>query len=68
MRKVRDGEKKTGGKNGEKMKRQMKIVATMLLPAVNRHEGRPLECRTLVPIPPTDGHFQENIISTMTGI
>ena len=47
MRKGRDGEKKTGGKNGEKKKRQMKIVATTSLPAVDRpNADRPTAARS----------------------
>ena len=36
MRKDRDGGEKKGGGSGKKRKRQMKIVATMSLPAVDR--------------------------------
>ena len=42
--------KKTGGKNGGKKKRLIRIVATMSLPAVDR----PLERRTLVQLPSHD--------------
>ena len=39
MRKGRDGEKKGGGKRGEKKKIRMQIVATTSLPAVYRPNG-----------------------------